>query len=138
MADLVRTSISIEKPLYEKLELLVKTRGYRNRSEFIRDLIRDELVDVEWETDQEVLGTITIIFDHHQRMLSEKLTELQHHHHQSILATTHVHLDLHICAEVIIVRGPAREVKHIADLLRQQKGVLHAELSVGSTGKMLA
>ena len=138
MSELVRVSMSIEKELYEKLEQLVADSGYRNRSEYMRDLIRDQLVDSEWEADREVLGTITLIYDHHQRMLSERLTELQHHHHEAISASTHVHLDRKMCAEVIIVRGPAGAVKHIADELRQQKGVLHAELSVGSTGELLA
>jgi CopG family nickel-responsive transcriptional regulator len=79
-----------------------------------------------------------LIYDHHRRLLSEKLTELQHHHHDAILASTHVHLDAHMCAEVIIARGKAAEIEHVADELRRQKGVLHAELSVGSTGSRLA
>lgn len=138
MSELVRMSMSIDKGLYEKLERMVADSGYLNRSEYIRDMIRDRIVHEEWNADREVLGTITLIFDHHQRMLSERLTEMQHHHHESILASTHVHLDRHMCAEVIIVRGPAGTVKHIADELRQQKGVLHADLSIGSTGEMLA
>ena len=135
MSDLVRLSFSIEKTLHDKLENLLRDSGYENRSEFIRDLIRDQLVRLEWDRDQQVVGTITLIYDHHRRMLSEKLTSLQHHHHEAILASTHVHLDPHMCAEVVIVRGRAGEVKHIADELRQQKGVLHAGLSIGSTGE---
>ncbi len=138
MAELVRVSFSIEKPLFEQLETLAAEHGNTNRSEFIRDLIRDRLVKREWDLNEEVVGTITLIYDHHRRMLSEKLTELQHHHHDEIVASTHVHLDAHMCAEVIIVKGQARMVKHIADELGQQKGVLHAELSVGSTGRELS
>ncbi|MCF7855501.1 MAG: nickel-responsive transcriptional regulator NikR [Candidatus Pacebacteria bacterium] len=137
MSDLVRLSFSIEKPLYAQLEKMVAESAYENRSEFIRDLIRNRLVTEEWDADKEVVGTITLIYDHHRRMLSERLTDLQHHHHEAILASTHVHLDPHMCAEVIIVKGNAGLVKRIADELRQQKGVLHAELSVGSTGEHL-
>ncbi len=137
MSDLVRLSFSIERPLYDKLEQLVSASGYDNRSEFLRDLIRERLIGKEWEADREVVGTVTLIYDHHRRMLSEKLTELQHHHHDEILASTHVHLDAHMCAEVIIVKGRAANVKHIADELGRQRGVLHSELSVGITGRDL-
>ena len=138
MSDLVRLSVSIEKPLYKRLERLVRDSGYSNRSEFIRDLIRDELVERQWEHGDEVVGTITLLYDHEVRQLSKKLTHLQHHHHDAILATTHVHLDARMCAETILVRGKASAVRQLADQLGQQKGVLHASLSVGSTGKELA
>ena len=137
MPDLVRLSLSIESSLYKRLEKLVKQSGYSNRSEFIRDLIRDRLVKDKWKSDDEVIGTITLVYDHNVRALSRKLTSLQHHHHNEILATTHVHLDRNICAEMILVRGKAGRVRHIADSLRQQKGILHAELSMSSTGQDL-
>jgi len=78
MSKVVRLSLSIEKPLYDQLERLVKKSGYRNRSEFVRDMVRERLVQNEWEKDQEVLGTITLIYDHHRHQLSEKLVSLQH------------------------------------------------------------
>jgi len=137
VSDLVRLSLSIEKPLFEQLEKLVKTSGYENRSEFVRDLIRDRLVKGEWDKDEEVLGTITMVYDHHQRRLAEKLIDLQHHHHASVLVTTHVHLSHHLCAEVILVRGRASLIRKLADAIHQQKGVLHAELSMTSTGSEL-
>jgi len=137
MPDLIRLSLSIERPLLERLEKMVTASGYRNRSEFIRDMIRGRLVEQEWERNDEVLGTITLIYDHHSRLLSEKLTDFQHHHYTAILATTHVHLDEDTCAEMILVKGLASEVKEIADILRQHKGVLHATLSMNSTGKQL-
>lgn len=137
MSDLVRLSLSIEKPLFERLERLVKKSGYVNRSEFVRDMIRDRLVEGEWAKDEEVLGTITLIYDHHQRKLAETLIDLQHHHHASVLVTTHVHLSHHLCAEVIMVRGKASLVRALADAMHQQKGVLHAELSTASTGAKL-
>jgi CopG family nickel-responsive transcriptional regulator len=137
MTDLVRQSFSIESSLLERLEQLVEESQYKNRSEFIRDMIRDRLVQREWESNEEVLGTITLVYSHDYRQLSEKLTELQHHHHDDILVTTHVHLDEHRCAEVILLRGRCDRIREIADLLRQQKGVLHAALSMSSTGERL-
>ena len=127
----------MEKALLDRLEKLVKNSKYANRSEFIRDMIRNRLVEHEWKGNQEVVGTITLIYDHHTRELNKKLTDLQHHHLHMILATTHVHLDEHICAEMILAKGQASEIEEIADLLRQQKGVLHTVLSISSTGKQL-
>ena len=137
MSDLVRSSFSIEKPLYERLESLLRDSRYANRSEFIRDLIRARLVDQEWESDQEALGTITLIYNHRIRHLDERLTDLQHQHHSAVLAATHIHLDQELCAEMIMVRGRAGEIRAIADLLGQQKGVLHAALAISSIGKEL-
>ena len=138
MSELVRLSISLEKPLLAKLERLVKTSRYTNRSEFIRDLIRQRLVEQQWsDTRQEVVGTITLIYDHHARQLAEKLVNIQHDHHNNVMATTHVHLSHDLCAEMIMVRGSASSVRQIADRLRQQRGVLHAELAMSSTGDRL-
>ena len=137
MSDLVRVSLSIEKPLLERFEKVLRESGYSNRSEFVRDLIRQKLVDTEWTKDRVTLGTVTLVYNHHKRRLSETLTGLQHRHHDRILATTHVHLDHDVCAEVIIVRARASRIREIADELGKQKGVLHAALSVSSTGKQL-
>ena len=138
MSDLVRMSVSIEKPLLERLERLARQSKYSNRSEFIRDLIRSRLVEQEWERNEEALGTVTLIYNHHIRQLSEKLTDLQHDHHGAVLATTHIHLDRHLCAEMIMIKGPAAQIRRLADLMRRQKGVLHTSLSMSSTGKRLA
>ncbi len=138
MPGVARLSFSIEEPLLARLERLVAESGYANRSEFIRDLIRGRLVEDEWRRDEEGVGTITMVYNHHTRGLSEKLTDIQHHHHDVILASTHVHLDRELCAEIVVVKGMSGEVKHLADQLRQQKGVLHASLSLSSTGKNLA
>lgn len=137
MSDLVRLSLSIEKPLLDRLEKLVRHSGYTNRSEFVRDMIRERLVDREWDENREVVGTITLVYDHHVSGLSEKLTDEQHHHHKVILATTHVHLDKALCVEMILVKGRAREITELADRLRQHKGVLHAGLSTSTTGVQL-
>ncbi len=137
MSNLARLSFSLERPLLDRLEKLLRDSKYQNRSEYIRDLIRDQLVEQEWERNEEALGTITLIYDHHMRQLSDKLTHLQHEHHDEVLAATHVHLDHHLCAEMIMVKGRAQRVRSLADRLRQQKGVLHSTLSMSSTGKKL-
>ncbi|MBT3194038.1 MAG: nickel-responsive transcriptional regulator NikR [Verrucomicrobia bacterium] len=137
MSTLQRFSMAIEKPLLERLAAMVAKSKYANRSEFIRDMLRERLVEEEWKGDEEVVGTITLVYDHETRELSKKLTRLQHHHHNVVLASTHVHLDEHMCAEMILTKGPASEIEEMASLLRQQKGVLHASLSLSSTGKEL-
>lgn len=138
MPGVARLSFSIERPLLERLERLVREGRYGNRSEFIRDLIRDHLVEKEWKRNEEAVGTVTLVYNHHRRGLSDRLTHLQHHHHELILALTHVHLDADLCAEIVVVKGVARRIQSLANSLRQQKGVLHASLSVSSTGKHLA
>ena len=137
VSDLVRMSISMEPELHERLEALLAKSTAVNRSEFIRDLIRDQLVAREWEADTEVLGTITYIYDHGARELSRKLTSLQHHDHDRILVTTHLHLDHHLCAEIVVARGTASQIRAIADRIGRQKGVLHLALSMSSTGRQL-
>jgi CopG family nickel-responsive transcriptional regulator len=115
----------------------VRVGGHANRSEFVRDLIRGRLVERAWEADQEAVGTITLVYDHGKRRLAEKLTDEQHHHHDQVLASTHVHLDEKLCAEMIMVRGRAGGIRALAERLGRQKGVLHANLAIGSTGKDL-
>lgn len=137
MSDLIRLSFSIEQSLVAQLEKLVKTNNYINRSEFIRDLIRAKVVAQQWEDNEEALGTITLLYNHHSRLLNEKLIELQHDHHDLILATTHVHLDAHLCAEMIMVTGKASAIRHLANQLQQPKGVLHMTLSMTATGNQL-
>ena len=137
MAELERLSFTIEQPLLKKMERLMRAGKFRNRSEFIRDMIRGRLVETEWEQDGEALGTITLIYDHHVRQLSDKLTDIQHAHHHDVLATTHVHLDHHLCAEMIMVKGKAKTIREMCDQMGQQKGVLHFALSMSSTGQKL-
>lgn len=137
MSELERLSFTIEKPLLSKMERLMRVSRFKNRSEFIRDLIRSRLVETEWERDGEALGTITLLYDHHTRQLGDKLTDIQHAHHHEVLATTHVHLDHHICAEMIMVKGRAKIIRELHDQMAQQKGVLHSALSMSSTGKKL-
>jgi CopG family nickel-responsive transcriptional regulator len=100
-------------------------------------MIRNQLVEREWRQNRETLGTITVVYNHNARLLNKKLTDVQHKHHTDVLAATHVHLDEDLCGEMIMVRGPAKRITEIANLIRQQKGVLHSSLSMSGTGKSL-
>jgi CopG family transcriptional regulator, nickel-responsive regulator len=133
----VRISMAIDAPLLDGLDRIMAAGRYTNRSEFIRDMVRDQLVQRDWREDREALATITLLYKHDQRGLSDRLSDLQHHHHKEILVTTHIHLDERRCAEVIVLRGKASRLAHVADELRKQRGVLHAALSISSTGEDL-
>ena len=132
---LVRFGVSLDKNLLEKFDHLIENKNYTNRSEAFRDLIRQELVKKEWEAGEEVAGTITIIYDHHQRELATKLMDIQHDHGKNIISTQHIHLDHHNCMEIIAVRGSAKEAQKLADMLKAVRGVKHATLGMSSTGK---
>jgi len=136
MSELSRIGVAIDSSLLAKFDDLIASRGYTNRSEAFRDLIRDELVQKTWESpESEVVGTVTLVYDHHVRMLSERLTDLQHDHHQQILSTLHVHLDHDNCLEVLIVKGQAKSVQAIAEKLISTKGVKHGRLTLTTSGK---
>ena len=135
MADLARFGISIDERLLKRFDQLITDKGYVNRSEAIRDLIRNALVEEQWARgDEETVGTVTLVYDHHTRDLSDKLTEQQHSHHQAIVSALHIHLDAHHCLEVVVVRGRARAVKRLADELIGTKGVKHGKLVTTTTG----
>ncbi len=132
MSDLVRTSVTLPRDLYDQLNRLLGESGEANRSEFIRDLIRDRLVNEAWEKNETTLGTVTLLYDHHTRGLGDKLTDIQHDHHTDVLASTHLHLSHDLCAEVIMIRGKADHIRSIADRMGRLKGVLHATLSTSA------
>jgi len=137
MPGLVRFSVSVDEELLCDFDALCRERGWSNRSEAIRDAIRRQLIQREWEAGEEVTGVITLLYDHHQPGLSERLTEIQHHTLSDVISTTHVHVDARNCLEVIIVRGEARNIEALADRLIGLKGVKHGELTGTSTGKTL-
>ncbi len=138
MSDLSRIGVAIDADLLDQFDRLIAKRGYTNRSEAFRDLIRDELVQKSWESpDSHVVGTVTLVYDHHVRMLNDKLTDTQHEHHRSILSTLHVHLDHDNCLEVLVVRGKAAVVQKIADTLISTKGVKHGRLTLTTSGAEL-
>jgi CopG family nickel-responsive transcriptional regulator len=136
MSELARFSVAMDEALLQKFDELVSRRGDgRNRSEAIRDLVRDALVETEWEDSaDEIVGTITMVFDHHASDLSEKLDSMQHAHYDKIVSAMHVHLDAHNCLEVIVVRGASADVSAIADELLGTKGVKHGKLVMTTTG----
>ncbi len=134
---LTRFGVSIPTALIVAFDRLIKERQYRNRSEAIRDLIREKLVEQEWADSvrgKEVIGTITYVYDHHKRELVNEILDIQHCFPESVVASQHIHLDHHNCLEVAIVRGRAAALKDLADKLRALKGVKHCQLTMTTTG----
>ncbi len=135
MGQLSRIGVAIDEELLAKFDALIATKGYTNRSEAFRDLIRDELVEKSWEKpDSAVVATVTLVYDHHVRMLSDKLTEIQHGAYHNVLSTLHVHLDHDNCLEVLVLKGKAAMVRQMADALISTKGVKHGRLTITTTG----
>jgi CopG family nickel-responsive transcriptional regulator len=133
MSDLARIGVAIESKLLASFDALIAKLGYTNRSEAFRDLIRERLVREGSENpNQEVVGALTLVYDHHKRNLNDKLTELQHDHHANIVSTLHVHLDHDNCLEVLILRGKAKKVRKIAELLISVKGIQHGQLAISA------
>ena len=138
MGNTVRFGISLDEKLLENFDRLIGEKSYMNRSEAIRDLIRGSLVEHATAADDaEVVGTVTLVYNHHVRDLSDRLTEHQHSHHDRIVSALHVHLDPHNCLEVLVLRGSARDVRRIADGLIGVKGVKHGRLVMTTTGDEL-
>jgi CopG family nickel-responsive transcriptional regulator len=139
MSKLVRFGVAMDDELLDQFDALVARRGSAaNRSEAVRDLVRDALVDSDWEdSTEEIVGTITMVFDHHANDLSEKLDSVQHAHHDKVLSSMHIHLDAHNCLEVIVVRGASADIRAIADTLLGTKGVKHGKLVTTTTGRHL-
>ena len=129
----------MDEELLESFDELVARRGTAtNRSEAVRDLVRDALVDAEWEDSaDEIVGTITMVFDHHANDLAEKLDCVQHAHYDKVVSSMHVHLDAHNCLEVIVVRGAGADIRGIAETLLGTKGVKHGKLVTTTTGRHL-
>ena len=136
-AKLVRMSFSLEKDLNDKFERLVRENGFENRSEYIRDMIRKRLTQQLCADDRPVIGTISLVFEHHQRGLAEKLLDLQHDCDVDVLAATHVHLSDDICSEMIMVRGIGARIRGLVNSMRRLRGVLQAEFVITSPGEDL-
>lgn len=129
MGELSRIGVALDSDLLERFDRSIEKSGYTNRSEAFRDLIRDRLVREQTAApDATVVGTVTLIYDHHSRGLTEKLTDAQHEHHDLVVSTSHAHLDHDSCLEVLIVKGKSARVEHFADLLIGLKGVQHGRL----------
>jgi len=137
MSDLIRFGISLNKDLLNKFDKLIRAKRYSNRSEAIRDLIRESLVKEEWEKDEDVVGILTIVFDHHKRMLTKEITEYQHKHLKSVLSSLHIHLDHDNCLEIIVIRDKSSKIKEFSDKMIALKGVKLGRLVTASTGEFL-
>jgi len=137
MSDLIRFGVSIDADLLEKFDAQIAGKGYGNRSEAIRDLIRDNLVREEWDADAETIGTITLVYDHHTRDLSQHMTHIQHSFTGEIRSGLHIHLDHHNCLEVLVVQGKGHLVQSLANQLISLRGVKHGKLTGTTTGASL-
>jgi CopG family nickel-responsive transcriptional regulator len=135
MGDLSRIGVAIDSDLLAKFDQHIQQKSYHNRSEAFRDLIRDALIEETAEhPDSIVVGTLTLVYDHHVRLLSDRLTAMQHDHFHLVLSTLHVHLDHNNCLEVLILKGKAAAVQKMADALISTKGVMHGRLTITSPG----
>ncbi len=137
MADLVRTGLSLERDLLQRFDESIAKRSYQNRSEAVRDLIREYLVSEEGDKNEIIAGTLTMVYDHHRPNLTERLVEIQHQAHTQVLAATHVHLDHHNCLEVVMMKGRSSDLRKIADEILSLRGVKHGKLVITTTGKNL-
>jgi len=136
MEKITRFGVSMNAMLLDKFDNYIQEKGYTNRSEAIRDIIRDHLVAQEWmDGETETVGTITLVYDHELRDISHRLLELQHHYCHNIISSVHIHLDEHNCLEVLVVKGIARDIKRIADHLISNRGVKHGKLTITTTGR---
>ena len=138
MEELVRFGVSISAHLLRQFDRLISRKGYVNRSEAIRDLIRKHLVEHEWEEgDKETLGTLTLLYNHHVRELPDRLEDLQHDHYHHIISTMHVHVDERNCLEVLVLKGKPAEIRALSDSILGVKGVKHGQLVMTSRGEEL-
>jgi CopG family transcriptional regulator, nickel-responsive regulator len=137
MSQLSRTGVSLDDDLLREFDRLIAKRGYANRSEAFRDLIRDALLSEIVESNKPVVGTLTLIYDHHVPNLAQKLTEVQHAAGAMVLAATHVHLDHHYCLEVIIMKGKSLDLRAVADGMLALRGVELGKLVLTNSGASL-
>ena len=131
MENITRFGVSIEPDLLKKFDKIIKKKGYTNRSEAIRDIIRKNLITEKAEDpNSEAIGTLTMIYDHHAGNLTNKLLDLQHKHHKEILTTTHIHVDHDNCLEVLALKGKIVNIQKLADNIKSLKGIKHGELVI--------
>ena len=131
MEKITRFGVSIEPHLIKKFDKIIKKKGYTNRSEAIRDIIRKDLITEKTEDiNSESIGTLTMIYDHHAGNLTSKLLDIQHDHTKEILVTTHIHIDHHNCLEVLVLKGKTGSMQKLADNIKSLKGIKHGELVI--------
>lgn len=134
-SKITRFAVTVDENLLEDFDESLKEQGYPNRSQAVQDLIRNYLVEQKWDEKESAMGTITLVFDHHKRNLSEKLTAIQHDYHSQIISNMHIHLDPKNCLEVIAVKGKGKDVRELANRLISTKGVLHGKLTLTFGGE---
>jgi CopG family nickel-responsive transcriptional regulator len=135
-----RIGVSLEKDLLSQFDRLIADKGYVNRSEAIRDLIRDALVQREWSESkgrEERVAVAVLVYDHESSSLAQKLAHIQHENHRAVVSALHIHMDEHNCLEVLVLRGSAREVVGMGDGLVSTKGVKYGKLVPATTGQTL-
>lgn len=132
MTNLVRFGVSMDEDLLKKFDQSIKNRKYSSRSKALIDLVQENLKEAQISSDKKIVGTITFVFDHHRRELTSKLTNIQHHYHELIVSSQHVHLNHHDCLEIVVLKGRFGEAKELADIIKATKGVEYASLNVSS------
>lgn len=138
MGTTIRFGVSLDSDLLERFDALCDRRGYQTRSEAIRDLIRNTLVQQEWEeSGNDVAAVLTLVYDHHKSDLAQRITSVQHDFHHLIITTLHVHLDHHNCLEALVLKGPGADVRELAQRLIATKDVMFGKLSLATTGENL-
>lgn len=137
MSKLIRFGVSIDKELIERFDKYIRERNYTNRSEALRDLIRNNLIEQEWEEEGDIAGGISIVYNHHRRELVNKLMNIQHDYARTIISSQHVHLNHDNCLEIIIVKGSVKDVRALANKLRALKGVKHCSMAKTTTAEEL-
>jgi CopG family transcriptional regulator, nickel-responsive regulator len=139
MGKTIRFGVSLDEDLLSRFDALCDEKSYQTRSEAIRDLIRSALIQKQWEEDdQETVGVLSLVYDHHQSDLSQKLTEIQHQALDVVVTSMHIHLDHHNCLEVLILRGSGKTIREIAQKLISTKGVKHGKINLTTTGREIA
>ena len=138
MSELLRFGVSMDTELLSAFDLSIKRKGYANRSEAIRDLVREALVESQWTSPEEpTVAALCMVFDHHTPDLATKLTNIQHDHGDRIVSTLHVHLDHRHCLEIIVLKGPSSDLRTFADKMLSIRGVKHGQLVMSTTGEGL-
>jgi CopG family transcriptional regulator, nickel-responsive regulator len=137
MGKIIRFGVSMDGALLNRFDKLIEKEGYENRSEAIRDLIRERLVEEEWREEDEVCGGILLVYDHHKPHLTEKITEIQHHFYKLVISTQHIHMDHDNCLEIISVRGLAKEIRKFFNKLRATTGIKQCNIIRASVGEKI-
>ncbi len=136
MSDTVRFGVSLSIDLLDRFDALINKIGYESRSEAIRDLIREKLVEEEWEApSEETFGVVFLVYDHHASSLDSRLTDAQHKFLGNVISSLHVHVDEHNCLEVVVLRGPGKQVRAMGEKLASMRGIKYGKLNMGTTDR---